>query len=163
MNRQLAPVLATAVVAVTLWQPLPALSRQQPPMKSARIQVCALLPKEEVKTHIPWIPVLDRIPIEEEPIGASGSSCNYPSVHIQILPFSQSFLDTARKRGGLETIGDVGDEAYFHNNSNRYAELYVRTGKHILTLQANVPNDGSIESVKPGVLSLAGALLAKLR
>ena len=61
----------------------------------------------------------------------------------------------------LETISGVGDEAYLHNNANRYAELYVRAGKHLLTLQANM--DGKIESVKPGVLNLAKALAPKLR
>lgn len=37
----------------------------------------------------------------------------------------------------------------------------MRAGTHLLTLQANV--DGPIESVKPGVLNLARALVAKLR
>jgi len=36
-------------------------------------------------------------------------------------------------------------------------------GKHMLTLQADVPNDGKIESVKLGAVSLAKALVAKLR
>jgi hypothetical protein len=70
-------------------------------------------------------------------------------------------LDVAREKGGLETIGGVGDEAYFHNNADRYAELYVRAGQHLLTLQANV--DGNMEAVKPGVVNLAKALVAKLR
>lgn len=99
--------------------------------------------------------------IAEEPVGSSGSSCNYPSVFIQILPFPQRTIDLARERGGLETINGVGDDAYFHNNANRYAELYVRAGTHLLTLQANV--DGTVESVKPGVVNLAKALVARLR
>ena len=41
------------------------------------------------------------------------------------------------------------------------AELYVRAGKHLVTLQANV--DGHVESVRPGVVNLAKALVAKLR
>ena len=161
MNRPFATLLSVVGIAAVLAEPLAALPRQQPPPE--RIKVCALLPKEEVKKHLPWIAALDRLAPEEEPFGTSGSSCNYPSVTIQVLPFSQNFLDAARKRGPLETIAGIGDEAYFHNNSNRYAELYVRTGKHLLTLQGNAPNDGKIESVKPGVLSLAKALVAKLR
>jgi hypothetical protein len=70
-------------------------------------------------------------------------------------------IDVARKKGGLETIRGVGDEAYFHNNASRYAELYAGAGKHLLTLQANA--DDKIVSVKPGVLNLAKALVAKLR
>jgi hypothetical protein len=46
-------------------------------------------------------------------------------------------------------------------NRNLYAELNVRAGKHLLTLQPNL--DGNIESVKPGVLNLAKAVLANLR
>jgi hypothetical protein len=39
--------------------------------------------------------------------------------------------------------------------------LYVRVGTHTLTLQANA--DGNIESIKPRVVDLAQALIAKLR
>ena len=163
MNRQVATVLSVASLAGSLSQPL--LARlQQSPAQSPRIQACSLLAKEEVKKHLPWKAMLDQMAPEEEPIGATGSSCNYPSVDIQVLPFSQGFMDSARKQaGGIEAISGIGDEAYFRNNPNGYAELYVKTGKHIVTLQANVPPDGSIASVKPGVMSLAKALVAKLR
>ena len=153
--------MAAAVFSVCapflLAQPSP----QQAPTGGTAIKACSLLPKEEVKKYLPWNAVLDRMPLEEEPIGASGSSCNYPSVFIQVFPFSQGTIDAARKKGGLEAISGVGDEAYFHNNRNEYAELYVKTGKHLLTIQANA--DGKIEAVKPGALNLAKALVAKLR
>jgi hypothetical protein len=42
--------------------------------------------------------------VEEEPVGISGSSYNYPSVFIQVLPFSQRTINLAREKGGLETI-----------------------------------------------------------
>ena len=45
-------------------------------------------------------------------------------------------IDLMRKKSGIETIRGVGDDAYLHNNRNRYAELVVRAGKHLLTLQA---------------------------
>jgi hypothetical protein len=128
---------------------------------AAAIRACSLVSKEEVKKHLPWAAVLDNMPIEEEPIGTSGSSCNYPSVHIQVLPFSQRTIDMARQKGGLETVSGVGDEAYFYNNAGRYAELYVKSGKHLVTLQANL--DDNMASVKPGVVALARALVAKVR
>lgn len=128
---------------------------------SQRTAVCALVPKGEVKRHLPWIAALDQLPVEEEAIGASGSSCNYPSVTIQVLPFSSQALEAIRRRGGLETIAGVGDEAYFYNNRNRYGELYVRVGNRVLTVQANA-ND-SVEGVKPGTISLAKVLVGKLR
>lgn len=132
----------------------------QSPMPSS-VAACSLLPKEEVKGHLPWIDALDAMEPEEEPIGDSGSSCNYPSVFIQVLPSSSRILDMAREKGGLEAVRDIGDEAYFHNNADRYAELYVRVGGYLLTLQANVTD--TIEAVKPGALGLARALAAKLK
>jgi hypothetical protein len=128
----------------------------------ARIDACSLLPKEEVKKHLPWVPALDQMPLEEDEIGVSGSSCGYPSVHVQVLTNPQSMIDVARKRGGLESINGIGDEAYFYNNRDEYAELYVRVGQRMLTLQADVPRGEKAESVKPGVLSLAKALVSKL-
>jgi hypothetical protein len=126
------------------------------------VKVCSLLTKEEVKKHLPWPPFLDQMEPEEEAIGNSGSSCNYPSVDVQVVAFQQGTIDAVRKKGGLESVAEIGDEAYFHNNANRYAELYVRVGDRLLTLQGNV-SPGTIESVKPGVLSLARAYVAKLR
>ena len=70
-------------------------------------------------------------------------------------------VDYLREKGGLETISGVGDEAYFRNDKNRNAELYARVGKHLLTVQA--PAGGKIDAVKPGVVSLAKALVATLR
>lgn len=130
------------------------------PSDSPAILVCSLLPKEDVKRHLPWIDVLDHLEPQEEALGAGGSSCSYPSVHIQVLPSSSRVLDFARDRGGLETISGIGTEAYFHTSSDDYAELYVRTDRHILTIQADV--NGGIDSVKPGVLNLARALVERL-
>lgn len=124
------------------------------------VRACSLLPKAEVKRHVPWIAVLDQMAPEEEAIGDSGSACSYPSVHVQVLPSSSRLLEIARKRGGMEKIGGLGDEAYFYNNPNGYAEVYVRAGRHIVTVQATVKD--RIESVKPGAVNLARALVSKL-
>lgn len=163
MNRCFtATFIAAGLVSVNLVSPLAQSRTSQPlPTAGSPIHACSLLPKEEVKKQLPWLPVLDQMRIEEEPIGAAGSSCNYPSVMIQVLPFSQRMIDIARNKGGLEPISNVGDEAYFHNNANEYAELYVRSGKHLLTLQANW--DGKVGSVKSGVVNLAKALVVRLR
>lgn len=127
----------------------------------ARIAVCPLVTKAEVKKHLPWNPVMDQFPLEEEPIGASGSSCNYPTVLVQVLPYTQSMVDAMHKQGKLEAISGIGDEAYFHNNKNMFAELYAKVGNRLLTLQSS--SSGKVEAVKPGVLSLAKVFVAKLR
>lgn len=141
--------------------PLLLMAQTQPSaIGSPRVKACSLVPKEEVKRYLPWKSHFDHLPTEEEPIGTSGSSCGYPSVFVQILPFSQALIGSASKKDGLETISGIGNEAYFCNNLNGYAELYVKVGKRLLTLQANV--QGNIESVKPGVLRLAKVFVEKL-
>src|SRR5687768_705818 len=139
MTRFLSTSLITAGVVFAASSPLAAQSKPPGPASAGvqRIAVCKLLTAAEVKKHLPWRPLLDQFPPEEEAIGTSGSSCNYPSVMIQVLPFSQGMIDAAKKKGGLETVSGIGEEAYFHNNLNRYAELYVKSGKYLLTLQSN--------------------------
>lgn len=128
---------------------------------AANIKVCSLLTKEQVKRHLPWQPMLDQFPPEEEALGNYGSSCNYPSVHIQVLSSRSNMIEQAKKKGGLVPVPGVGDEAYFHNNKGMWAELYVRNGKYLFTLQANV--NGSMETAKEGAIKLAKELAVKLR
>lgn len=129
----------------------------------ARVAACKLLPKEEVKKLLPWEAMFDQMPIEEDPIGATGSSCNYPSATIQVLAYTPRFFDGVRKLGRLEPVAGVGDEAYFFANPRGYAELYARAGNRIVTVQANEGPKQKIEALKPGVITLAKALIAKLR
>lgn len=144
---------------------LVAAEQRQTPAGAAgdRIKVCSLLPRDEVKKHLPWRSVLDQFPDEETPIGATGSSCEYPSVGVQVLAFTPQFMESAKKTGFTEPVPGVGDEAYYRTNPNGYAELYVRIGQRILTIQGNVPTGQKAEAVKPGVISLAKAYVAKLR
>jgi hypothetical protein len=102
-------------------------------------------------------------PPEEEALGTYGSSCNYAGVMVQVLPFSQSTIDAARKRGRLEPVSGVGDEAYLFDNRGEYAELYVRVGRRLLTLQRDVDAGKTVADVRAGTVALAQALVAKLR
>ena len=148
----------TALIAVGV---LFALSSQPQAAQQPRIAVCSLVPKEEVKKHLPWQAFLDQMPITEEPIGASGSSCNYPTADIQVLPFTRSFLDEIRKLGARESIPGLGDEAYFRNNNNLYAEIVVKVGQRLLTIQADA--DDNVDAAKPKVIALAREIVPKLR
>jgi hypothetical protein len=145
---------AVAAVGVTL-------NASQTP--ASQIKVCGLLPRAEVKKLIDGNQVFDMIAPAEEPLGTYGSSCNYPGVTIQVMPFLSSTIDAARKRGKLEAVAGVGDEAYFYDNPAGYAELYVKVGSRLLTLQRSVGMGGTVATVRPGVLALANALVAKLR
>lgn len=155
MLRQISGVVTAIALAVSSPAPLHA---QSP--AAQRPNACSILPAAEVKKHLPWNAIFDKNAAEETAIGTTGSSCEYPSVGIQLLPLSSRLLEIAREKGGLETVSGIGSEAYFHTNPNGYAELYVKTSRHILTIQASA--DDGIAKVKPGVLSLAKALVAKL-
>jgi hypothetical protein len=154
MNRYINTLIAAGVVIASA-------SSLEAQSGRTNIRACSLLTKEEVKRHLPWKPQLDQFAVEEEPVGTTGSSCNYPSATVQVLLFSQATIDAARKKGGLESISGIGDEAYYYKNPNGYAEVYAKTGKYLVTVQANA-ND-KVDAVKPGAVSLAKALVAKVR
>jgi hypothetical protein len=164
MHLVVSALLLAATASVGL-QAAPA--RQKPAASPAanpeRINACSLLTREEVKKLVPWIPMLDQFKTEEEALGATGSACVYPSVHIQVLPFSQGTIDAARKRGKLEPVAGVGDEAYLYENPAGYAELYAKVGTHLLTIQKSVRPDEKMDAAKPPVIALAKAFVAKLR
>jgi hypothetical protein len=163
MNRFVRFALLAALVVGTASPSLGAgaSASQKPAGGAAKIKACSVVTKEEVKKHLPWRPQLDTMPIEEEAVGATGSSCNYPSVFVQILPFSQATMDAFRKSKGIEPLSGIGDEAMFRNNADNYAEVAVKVGAHIVTLQANV--DGNMSTIKPATLNLAKLYVTKLR
>ena len=150
--------IVTAAIAVLCVLPLTANQARTPPV----IKVCGLLPTAEVKKLIGGNQVFDMMPPEEEALGTYGSSCNYPGVLIQVMSFNQSTIDSARKRGGLETITGVGDEAYAWNNPAGYLELYVKVGARFMTLQRSIDRGKTAADVRPGTIALAKALVPKL-
>ena len=156
----------TSLLAVVIYASslsLQAAAPSAPPQGSGatRVKACSLLTKEEVKQHLPWNSVVDFMAPEEEAVGAAGSSCNYASVFIQIFPVARKGTGQPSTEPGWQPVSGVGEEAYFRANGRQYAELYVRTSRHTVTLQANA--SPTVDAVKPGTISLANALLAKLR
>jgi hypothetical protein len=145
------------LVALSAYPVLPAHAQNAP----KRVAACSLLPKADVRKHLPWHDIVDDMAPEEEPVGAAGSSCNYPSVFIQVFPVGRLVRGQPTTEPGWQPITGIGDEAWFRPNRTNYAELYVKTATHTLTIQANA--NGNVEAVKPGTVSLARALLATLR
>ena len=128
------------------------------------VKVCSLVPLADVKKLAPWAPHLDSFAkAEEEAIGPRGSSCNYPTAHVQVMAFRQSTIDAMRKAGAIEPAAGVGDEAYLRNNKDRWAELVARVGPHILTVQMSIGPNQTYDSAKPSVIALAKAFASKLR
>jgi hypothetical protein len=163
-------VILTGLIAAAVGATLQAQARSGRPDAAPRIRACALLPAAEVK-RLAALPdplnLFEKLPPEEEPVG-SGSSCNYPSLHVQIDPFAWSTIDSLRTRNPsqFEAVPGVGDAAFVRANkasSIEFAELYARVGPHILTIQMDVPDGKTTASVKPGLVALANAYVAKLR
>jgi hypothetical protein len=162
MIRVVAAVVVALVGALVVVGRAPGLSLQalqSPPV----VKVCDLLPRAEVKKLIGGNQIFDMIAPEEEALGSYGSSCNYPGVMIQVLPFQSGTIEAARKRGGLAAVPGIGDEAHQYENPAGYLELYVKVGPRLLTLQRDISSGQTSADVRPGTIELARALVAKLR
>ena len=127
------------------------------------VEVCSLLSLAEVKKLAPWPPHLDAFAKAEEEAIPQGSSCNYPTVDVQVMSFRQSTIDRLKKTDKLEPVSGIGDEAYLRNNKDRYSELLARVGPHLLTVQFNIPTGQTFETTKTTVIGLGKAYAAKLR
>lgn len=128
------------------------------------VKACSLVTVADVKKLAPWPPHLDQFAkAEEEPLGTYGSSCNYPTVFVQVMAFNQGTIDAAKKAGAQEAVAGVGDEAYVRNNRDRYAELITRVGPHLLTLQLNVGTGKTFEAEKPKLIELSKLFVSRLR
>jgi len=156
MNRRIASSLS--VLAAIVVSSFAQLHAQNP---EPRIAACSVLPKAEVRKHLPWNDVVDFMAPEEEPVGAAGSSCNYPSVFIQVCRVGRLVSGQPTTEPGWQPVDAIGDEAWFRANGTNYAELYVKTATHTVTIQANA--DGNVEAVRPGTLSREQGLRANLR
>ena len=131
---------------------------------TSRISACSLLPRELVeKVMTGNKEILKFVKPAEEPIGAKGSYCEYAGIGLQINPFARP--DDTRKSLTKEwqPVSGVGDAAYFRNNRDTFAELAVWTGAHHFTIQLGVPVGGTAEAIKPNAITLANAIIPKLR
>jgi hypothetical protein len=127
------------------------------------VKVCSLLSLAEVKKLAPWAPHMDQFAeAEEEAIGTRGSSCNYPTAHVQVMAFSQQMLDGMRKAGATESVAGVGGAAYVRNNRNLFAEIIATVGPHLLTVQMGIGPNETYATAKPKLIALAKAFAAKL-
>lgn len=99
----------------------------------------SLLSLAEVKRLVPWASHLDAFAeAQEEPLGSHGSACEYSAVRVQGMAFNRGTIDTLRKSGPLEPVPGVWDEAYVRNNRGFYAEMAVKVGPHLLTVQLSI-------------------------
>ena len=128
------------------------------------VNACSLLSLAEVKKLAPWQPHLDPYAkAEEEPLGSSGSSCEYPTVGIQVMLFNRGTIDALRKDARVESIAGVGEEAWVRNNRDMFAELFAKVGPHLLTVQLSIESNKTFESSRPSLIAIGKAFAARLR
>jgi len=101
-----------------------------------------------------------QVPPNGDALGAAGSECTY--VTLQVDPFAPGVIEKQVKKDWVPMSG-VGDAAYFRDNGGRWAELYVRTGAHVMTIQMSVPTGRTAASIQPNVVALAKVLLPQLK
>jgi hypothetical protein len=152
--------LFVAIGCITTHAATPEAVSRSAAADQAAVRACAVLTRDLVAPLTENKTVLDLIPPAEETLGTSGTACQYGSVRLQLYP----------GRGGkrtppvkdLQPISGAGEGGYFRSNRDRYAELMVWTSKHSLDLQVSVPSGRTAEAIKPAVVALANAILAKL-
>ena len=124
------------------------------------VRACAVLTRDLVAPFTENKKVLDLIPPAEETLGTSGTACEHGAVRLQLFPGRGGKRTVSAK--DLQPISGAGEGGYFRSNRDRYAELMVWTAKHSLDLQVSVPSGGTAEAIKPNVVALANAIIAKL-
>lgn len=128
------------------------------------VKACSLLSLAEVKKLAPWDKHLDAFAKAEEfPLDSYGSSCEYPTVGIQVMAFNRGTIDQLKKGGPVETVPGVGDEAYIRNNRGYFAEMAVRVGPHLLTVQLAIGPYKTFEATRQPLIEIGKAFAARLR
>jgi hypothetical protein len=145
----------------------PALATPGAQHGAAAAKACALLSKDLIAQHTPYEKDAQKlvfsIPPEEEKVGATGSACEYGGVHLQVNPFaSPQYVEQQLVKDGWTRESGLGDVAMYRDNRGSYAELYVRSGARVITIQMSVPNVKTAAGIKPNAVALAKAVLAKI-
>jgi hypothetical protein len=155
--------VVTLFVAISCMTSLAAVSQARPGGPAAgqpAVRACAVLTRDLVAPFTENKKMLDMFPPQEEALGTSGTACEYGAVRLQLFPGRGGKRTFSAK--DFQPVSGVGEGAYFRNNRDYYAELMVWTDKHSLDLQVSVPSGRTAEAIKPDVVALANAIIAKL-
>jgi hypothetical protein len=124
------------------------------------VRACEVLTRDLVIPFTENPAILDLFPPEEETLGTTGTACEYGIVRLQLYP---GLGGRGTVTGNdFQPISDAGWNGFFRNNADMYAELMVWTAEHSLTLQVSVPTGRTAEAIRPDVVGLANAIIAKL-
>lgn len=159
-------VVAVFVIGSVLAAVLAAEEQGGGSARGQRPNACALLTRPLMEKVAPGrvSKLVFEMKPQEEPVGPSGSACEYATTGLQLDPFARS-EEMRRNSPGRDwqRLSGVGDTAYFRDNANRWAELIVWTGAHHFTIQMGVPDGSTAEAIKPNVVMLAQAIIPQLK
>ena len=125
-------------------------------------KACSLLTKDLALKVTGTNKALFDMPPREMTIG-NGSECNWGDIQLRIDPFSSASLEGMGKNDKKwSEVSGVGDKAYFRENG-RFAELMSHVGARTFTIQLGVPVTSTAEKIKPNVITLANAIVPRLK
>lgn len=156
------PVGVALVLMLSVSTTLGVEPRAQKPSPPDRLNACTVLSREEVEKIFPWEARLDQGKDIEMAHG-EGSVCVYPSVQFFVGKYSPAKIDAARRIGPLIPVSGIGDEAFLQQNGKNWALLYVKAGERWVSIEKDIPVNGTFESLKPPLTALGKAIVAKLR
>ena len=129
------------------------------------IKACSLLSKElAMKVSGAANKAVFDLPPQEEAAGKSGAACNYADITLQIDAFTPASIDQMAKQQGKnwEPVAGVGDRAYFRGDRN-FAQLIGYVGARTFTVELGVPFQSTADKMKPNAITLANAVIPKLK
>ena len=129
--------------------------------KSCTLLTAELVKKIRVATKKSGDPAAPK----EVPLGASGSACEWGDVMLQVNPLTPAQLEQLGKSDAKtwESVPSVGDAAWFHNVSNMIGELFVRVGGRTFGVLIDIPVGSTAAAFKPNFITVANAIVPKLR
>lgn len=127
---------------------------------------CALLTPELVRNvRIASKKSGDPTAPKEVSLGRSESACEWGDIMLQVDPLTPAQLDQLGKSGDKtwESVKGVGDAAWFHNVRDMIGELFVRVGPRTFGVLIDIPSGSTATAFKPTFITVANAVVAKLR
>ena len=97
-------------------------------------------------------------------LGATGVACEWGEIILQVDRLTPAQLEEVGKKDKTwESVSGVGDAAYFHNISDVVGELFVRVGPRMFGLLIDIPSGSTAAAFKPTFITVAKAIVPKLR
>ena len=102
---------------------------------------------------------------QEMKLGATGVACDWGEIMLQVDPLTRAQLEQLGKSGdkSWESVPGVGDAAWFHNVRDMVGELFVRVGPRTFGVLIDIPAGSTATAFKPTFITVANAIVPKLR